>query len=335
MGRTFSKYLAEHYAANLVLIGRSAAPGDLRNSIYIQADISNAANIAEVVKLAEQRFGVINGIIHTAGLADHYGLIMRRSREDDNKILSPKVQGTQVLQDIFQNKPLDFFVNCSSLAATLGPIGHVAYTAGNLYQDSCAEANNTGYPVISIQWTNMKEVGMSMPAVQHMSPAEQEEIFKLSIGPSEAIQILEAALYLKIPTPVISTTDLKELIRKGAPNATDVESFLENDKVTERKERPDLSSDYIEPASATEIKLANLFANYFGISKIGIEDDFFELGGDSLKAMVLLRRIAKEFNTDISLKDFLASRNIHGIAAHIDEKLWISTPSQKKFSAEI
>lgn len=334
MGRTFSQYLTEHYNANLVLIGRSAAPADLINSIYIQSDISDADKITEGIQLAEQQFGAINGIIHTAGLADHYGLILRRSREDDNKILSPKVQGTQVLQDIFKNKPLDFFVNCSSLAATLGPIGHVAYTAGNLYQDACAEANNTAYPVISIQWTNMKEVGMSMPAVQHMSPAEQEEIFKLSISPADAIQILEAALYLKIPTPVISTTDLKELIRKGAPNARDVESFLENE-IAEKKERPDLSSDYIEPASATEIKLANLFANYFGISKIGIEDDFFELGGDSLKAMVLLRRIAKEFNTDISLKDFLASRNIQGIASHIDEKLWISTPSQKKYSAEI
>jgi phthiocerol/phenolphthiocerol synthesis type-I polyketide synthase E len=337
MGRTFAKFLAEQYNANLVLISRSAAPTELPNSIYIQSDITDAEKIAQGVQLAEQRFGAIDGVIHTAGLADHYGLILRRSREDDNKILAPKVQGTQVLLDIFKNKPLDFFVNCSSLAASLGPIGHVAYTAGNLYQDACAEAGNTSFPVISIQWTNMKEVGMSMPAVQHMSAAEQEEIFKLSISPADAIEILQAALYLKIPTPVISTTDLHELIRRGAPNATDVESFLENGNLqaTEKKERPDLSSDYISPVSATEIKLAHLFANYFGISKIGIEDDFFELGGDSLKAMVLLRRIAKEFSTDISLKDFLTSRNIQGIASLIDEKLWISTPTQKKYSAEI
>src|SRR5260370_34188727 len=63
-----------------------------------------------------------------------------------------------------------------SLAATLGPIGHVAYTAGNIYQDAYAEAGNPGYPVISIQWTNMKDVGMSIPAVKHKTPAEQEEI---------------------------------------------------------------------------------------------------------------------------------------------------------------
>lgn len=337
MGRTFAKFLSDHYNANLVLIGRSAAPADIPNSFYIQSDITDAVKVAAGVGEAEQRFGLINGIIHTAGLADHYGLILRRSRQDDNTILAPKVQGTQVLQEIFKDKPLEFFVNCSSLAATLGPIGHVAYTAGNLFQDACAEAGNTAYPVISIQWTNMKDVGMSMPAVQHMSAAEQEEIFKLSISPSDAIDILQAALYLKIPTPVISTTDLHELIRRGAPNATDVESFLENggSLVTEKKERPDLSSDFVSAVSATEIKLANLFADYFGINKIGVEDDFFELGGDSLKAMVLLRRIAKEFNTDISLKDFLASRNIRGIAGHIEEKLWISTPTQKKYSAEI
>jgi len=346
MGQTFAKYLAEHFQANLVLIGRSEEPVALTRylhnknarTIYIRSSVADEETIRKGIERAEQELGPINGIIHTAGVVDHAGMILRRTKQEDDAVLMAKVQGTQVLDRLFKNKPLDFFVNCSSLAATLGPVGHVAYTAANIYQDTYAESVNDVSPVISIQWANMKEVGMSVPVVSHLSQEEQDAFFKLSISPAEAIQVLRAAIYLQIPTPIIYTADLKELVRKGAPKISDVEAVLENDAIltaTQKRARPDLSNDYIHPVSETEIKLASLFSNYLGIESVGTEDDFFELGGDSLKAMVLLRRISKDFNTGISLKEFLTSRNIRSIAASIEEELWISTPSLKKYSAEI
>ena len=47
---------------------------------------------------------------------------------------------------------------------------------------------------------------------------------------------------------------------------------------------------------------------------IKTQDDFFELGGDSLKAMVIMRLVSKKFDLEISFKEFLEAKNISGIS---------------------
>ncbi|MCW3466343.1 type I polyketide synthase [Chitinophaga nivalis] len=86
-----------------------------------------------------------------------------------------------------------------------------------------------------------------------------------------------------------------------------------------RAERPDLPTSYIPPATNAEERLKGIFERFFGIDDIGVEDDFFELGGDSLKGMVLLKRIKNEFNVELSLKDFFGMQTIRQIGANIDE----------------
>jgi phthiocerol/phenolphthiocerol synthesis type-I polyketide synthase E len=344
MGNTFAAYLAETYQANLVLVARTEAEPEFIRSLiakgaqvmYIKADIADKEKMEMGIAEAEAQFGTINGIIHAAGIGDFGGIILRRRKEEDDLILRPKTIGTEVLHHIFQQKNLDFFVHCSSLAATVGPIGHVAYTAANIYQDTVAQNGHPAYPVISIGWTNMRDTGMNMRAVSHLSMAEQEAVFAFSIKPAEAIQALEVALYLGIPTPLISTTDIVELVNSShlapAENITTEDMRFES---VLKKERPDLSTNYTEPVTDTERQLVTIFENYFGIEGIGTEDDFFELGGDSLRAMVLLRRVGKELGVDINLKEFLANRHIQGMASIIEEKAWINTESDKKYSSVI
>lgn len=99
------------------------------------------------------------------------------------------------------------------------------------------------------------------------------------------------------------------------PQPTEEKSVAEAPKM----ERPDLGTTYIAPSSVPEQKLKDIFERFFGIEGIGVEDDFFELGGDSLKGMVLLKRIKNEFNVELSLKDFFGMQTIRQIAAGIEE----------------
>ena len=48
------------------------------------------------------------------------------------------------------------------------------------------------------------------------------------------------------------------------------------------------STAYVEPVTAVQIKLCEIFEKALGIEKVGIEDNFFELGGSSLTASKLL-----------------------------------------------
>jgi acyl carrier protein len=60
-------------------------------------------------------------------------------------------------------------------------------------------------------------------------------------------------------------------------------------------ERPPLAQPYLAPGDPAERGLAAIWSDVLGIRPIGVEDDFFDLGGDSLKATRVLARVEGEF----------------------------------------
>jgi len=82
--------------------------------------------------------------------------------------------------------------------------------------------------------------------------------------------------------------------------------------------RPEISSDYAAPVNKTQQKLAEIWQQFLGIADIGILDDFFELGGDSLKGLTVISEIHKVFNVELSITDFFTTPTIQGLAETID-----------------
>ncbi|NIM11557.1 MAG: AMP-binding protein, partial [Candidatus Aminicenantes bacterium] len=78
-------------------------------------------------------------------------------------------------------------------------------------------------------------------------------------------------------------------------------------------------AEYSAPRGRMEEKLAELWSRILGIEydRIGINDDFFALGGHSLRATILVSKIHKEFNIKIPLKEIFKTPNIRGISAYI------------------
>jgi 3-oxoacyl-(acyl-carrier-protein) synthase/acyl carrier protein len=81
--------------------------------------------------------------------------------------------------------------------------------------------------------------------------------------------------------------------------------------------RPELTSKYIPPAGETEIKLAEIWQEFFGFEPIGTQDDFFELGGDSLKVINLVAKIRKEMDVLVSIPEFFNRPAIGALAGYI------------------
>ncbi|PNW40113.1 UNVERIFIED_CONTAM: hypothetical protein BEN50_14990 [Euhalothece sp. KZN 001] len=83
--------------------------------LVLSADVSDSpsetlrerAAMETAIKDAETRFGNINGVIHTAGIAGG-GIIQLKTPEKATTVLSAKLQGTRILDDLFCDKPLDF-----------------------------------------------------------------------------------------------------------------------------------------------------------------------------------------------------------------------------------
>ncbi|WP_131779531.1 amino acid adenylation domain-containing protein [Legionella bozemanae] len=68
--------------------------------------------------------------------------------------------------------------------------------------------------------------------------------------------------------------------------------------------------NYIEPVTALEKKLTQIWSDELGIQLIGIHDDFFDLGGHSLSAARIISKINDELSRNISLHDFYKATNI-------------------------
>ena len=94
---------------------------------------------------------------------------------------------------------------------------------------------------------------------------------------------------------------------------------------TERKSlpAPDFSKQtnrytYVSPKTETEKQLAKIWSELLEVEQIGREDDFFELGGDSLLAIHFVSKIANIFRVELSVKDVLENTTLEKISAVID-----------------
>ncbi|MGA8112973.1 MAG: beta-ketoacyl synthase N-terminal-like domain-containing protein, partial [Actinocatenispora sp.] len=83
-------------------------------------------------------------------------------------------------------------------------------------------------------------------------------------------------------------------------------------------ERPALSSEYRAPRGERESMLAELWSSFFGIARIGVHDDFFELGGDSLLAVRLTTAIRGRVDRALLPGTLLRARTIARLAEALD-----------------
>ena len=70
---------------------------------------------------------------------------------------------------------------------------------------------------------------------------------------------------------------------------------------------------YVAPRTATERKLAEIWESVLKVERIGIHDNFFTLGGHSLRAMQVVSRVRAMFNIDLPISDLLETPTIAGI----------------------
>ncbi|MFT7584177.1 MAG: NADPH:quinone reductase-like Zn-dependent oxidoreductase/NAD(P)-dependent dehydrogenase (short-subunit alcohol dehydrogenase family)/ubiquinone, partial [Cellvibrionaceae bacterium] len=78
--------------------------------------------------------------------------------------------------------------------------------------------------------------------------------------------------------------------------------------------RPDLGIAYIAPRSDSEQTIANIWQDLLGIAQIGVEDDFFDLRGDSLLAAQVISRIHQKMGTRLPLSALFDTPTIAGLA---------------------
>jgi acyl carrier protein len=92
----------------------------------------------------------------------------------------------------------------------------------------------------------------------------------------------------------------------------------ESDKIIQRSQLPLLGA-YVEPRSATERKLVEIWRRALGMDRIGIRDNYEDLGGDSLMAASIIAELETSFGTKIPWALLADAGTIEQMAITIDD----------------
>ncbi|MFH8797988.1 type I polyketide synthase [Streptomyces sp. NPDC017936] len=93
----------------------------------------------------------------------------------------------------------------------------------------------------------------------------------------------------------------------GTPAATPVPGAL--------APRPRLTTRHVPPRTDREEAVTRLWEETLGIGGIGVHDNFFDLGGDSMRAVLLAGRLRQEGVLDVPAAKLLAAPTVAGILA--------------------
>lgn len=341
VGFILSRHLIEKYNATVVLIGRSPVGDDTSaetnksrserfeilkklNSgvLYLEADVAEQALLANAVALIEEKFERIDGVIHTAGVLDHSSFQLIEETDSDKVagIFRPKVNGTIALFEVFKSRTPDFIWMTSSISSILGGISFSAYSSANAFMEQFAlSVSNSG--------THWK--CLSLGEIDLQSEAKNEDVN--AISPEQLTILFEWSLAIDdCPVVIATLSDLHNRISRAYEEKLKSDLSMEQThEPSKQLDRSKLSTAFAHPETPTQEKLVTLFEAFFGTISIGIDDDFFELGGDSLKGMILLKRIKAELKYNLSLKDFMTNLSIRKLAERYEELSWLSSEGKE------
>jgi len=77
------------------------------------------------------------------------------------------------------------------------------------------------------------------------------------------------------------------------------------------------TDSYRAPATLTEEVLAGIYVQVLGLERVGVDDSFFDLGGDSLSAMRVIAAVNKSFEAGLSVRAVFEAPTVAQLARRI------------------
>jgi acyl transferase domain-containing protein len=335
-GFSIARYLADKWKANLVLIETENGAGRPRTEsiiskqrvqkleelgarvLLLSADITSKQKLQNAWTTAESRFGEIHGVIHAEEPVGEntFRTISEAQREEFALLFRPKIHALFALESVLQGKKVDFCALISSLASVLGGIGYGGYTAANLFMDAFARDRNRSGDVrwLSLNWDlwlgedrrdEITQVRLDLVELA-MTEAEGEEAFSRALMPGAADQVL------------VSTADLNARIADSKQRIEDLrkreQESAQTDAAAVLHARPSLPTAYVAPETELEKRIAAVWQKVLGFEQVGLDDNFFDLGGDSLVAIQMAKRLKQELKLDFPVASLYQGVTVRALA---------------------
>ncbi|MCP5054395.1 MAG: amino acid adenylation domain-containing protein, partial [bacterium] len=126
----------------------------------------------------------------------------------------------------------------------------------------------------------------------------------------------------------IDMTSVRKRLSDNIPNYMVPSYFVQIDKIPlnpngklDRKALPEpeaeaFTTEYAKPETKMEKILAEVWAEALGTKQVGVDDNFFEIGGDSIKTIMITAKLKKR-QLKVNINDFFSYKTIRKLAMHV------------------
>lgn len=135
-----------------------------------------------------------------------------------------------------------------------------------------------------------------------------------------SVSVLKAELAKVLPDYMIPTY----MIRIAAIPLT-ANQKVDRRALPEPIEGAQCEVEYVKPRTELEQAIAAIWSELLGVRRIGLHDNFFSLGGHSLKVIAFISKIEEQYQTQLSMKEFFKNPTVRGVVddliAHRNENV--------------
>nr|WP_322787899.1 SDR family NAD(P)-dependent oxidoreductase [Pelosinus propionicus] len=324
----------------IILTGRSALNEEKREKLkrlmelgakieYRQADITDKKTVIRLIQSIQEQFGDLHGIIHAAGvIRDNF--IIKKTKEEIQEVLAPKVSGLVYLDHATRNMKLDFFILFSSISGSLGNVGQADYAVANDfmnayagYRNGLAAAKQRQGQTLAINWPLWQEGGMNV----------NEAIEKMMRNMGMAA--MPTASGLRLFYLGLNTDKDQVLVITGEPGRIQEKLLL-----TAQFSQPDkiiAASTFTEAAHASNLldRIQSLLIQMTSkLLKVRMEEidsntEWNEYGFDSITFTEFANQLNQEYKLELTPVIFFEYPTLHRFAEYLFESY------QAVFSSQI
>jgi thioesterase domain-containing protein len=218
-----------------------------------------------------------------------------------------------VLHEVAKDRPGLLVVHFSSLLGYFGGYRYGAYAAANAFLEGLSHHQRSmGLRSFCLMWSSWAHTGMSQGGSEEEAVIRTKGYFSLTAA--QALDFLRLALRAGHPQLIIGLNGRNANIR----------SYLDAAPV----DATGGESEFVEPRTETERKLAKIWQDLLKRPRLGVRDNFFEIGGRSLLAARLFARIEKELGRNLPLATLFKAPTVESLAALLDESVDSEPPCQ-------
>lgn len=326
LGLIFARFLCANYDATVYLSGRSAldekrqqqidALNELGgNAIYLASDTSDRDGVHQLIETIRTSGRALNGIIHSAGVIED-NFILRKTSEAFDRVVTPKMLGTWLLDEETRDQPLDFFALFSSVTGALGNIGQCDYAFGNAFEDYFAFQRNAlqqqgerSGKAVSINWPYWKDGGMRLTD-------KEEAILNSSFGivpllTEEGIAIFDYALQSQASQVAVmpgNAVRIAEVL--GVVDIAPAQEIQVEQSATDGQPLQDVVIRYLSELFAKQLQIPPHFERH---------GFFRDYGFDSVVVIELVNELRKTFGATLPMTLFFEYQTMEDLSSYLLE----------------